>query len=145
MTFTSVLTTAGTLIGVFYLLATYPDYVAELREEQEEITHHGQYPLDAAGYKRMVKLDSFIRETLRQMDDFAHPHTNVTKNNVVLSNGTIIRPGEEVYTNFWHLNFDQKVQPDLEDLEKFKAFRFVGREKQSTKCSGDYLPFGLGR
>ena len=53
--------------------------------------------------------------------------------------------GEEVFTNFWHINFDQSIQSDLEDLEEFKPFRFVGREKQATKGNSDYLPFGLGR
>ncbi|KAI9490025.1 cytochrome P450 [Zychaea mexicana] len=144
MTFTSVLTTSGTLVGVLYQLAKSPaESISELRKEQQE---QGQEGPASSYYKRLVKLDSFIRESFRySMKDLAHPHTNVSKENVVLSNGTVIRPGEEVYTNFWHVNFDKTVQNDLEDPSEFKPFRFVGRDKQSTKCSADYLMFGLGR
>ncbi|KAI7856393.1 cytochrome P450 [Circinella umbellata] len=152
MTFLSVATTSGLLIALLHSLASSPQHVIELLEEQEYViqqksdNHVDSSLLNADDYKKLVKLDSYIREAFRHMDDFDHPHVNTTKNNVVLSNGTIIRPGEEVFTNFWHLNFDPTVQSDLEeDLEEFKPFRFVGREKQATKCSNDYLPFGLGR
>ncbi|KAG2218565.1 hypothetical protein INT45_014154 [Circinella minor] len=150
MTFLSVSTTSGILMALLHSLANFPQYVSELLEEQEHVIqqkkkNNTHSSLDADDYKKLVKLDSYIREVFRHMDDFGHPHVNITKNNVVLSNGTIIRPGEEVFTNFWHLNFDPTSQPDLEDLEEFKPFRFVGRGKQSTKCSNDYLPFGLGR
>ncbi|KAI8142536.1 cytochrome P450 [Fennellomyces sp. T-0311] len=142
MTFTGVLTTSGSLIAVIAQLARHPEYTSELLEEQNDIGDN----LDSAAYKRMVKLDSFIRESFRYTTDtIFHPHTNVTKENVVLSNGSIIRPGEEVYTNFWDLNRGHKAQDDFDDLDTFKPFRYVGLNKQATKCSSDYLFFGLGR
>ena len=97
MTFLSVFTTSGVLIAIIHTLATSPQYVSELLEEQEQVIQqddNANQSLNAADYKKLVKLDSFIRETFRHMEDFDHPHVNTSKDNVVLSNGTIIRPGK---------------------------------------------------
>ena len=97
MTFLSVLTTSGILIAIFHILATSPQYVSELLEEQEQVIQQNNttnQSLTATDYKKLVKLDSFIREAFRHMDDFDHSHVNTTRDNVVLSNGTVIRPGK---------------------------------------------------
>lgn len=50
-----------------------------------------------------------------------------------------------MYINLQDVHFDPESQPDMKDLDAFKPFRFVGLNMQSTKCSSEYLSFGLGR
>lgn len=146
MSFLSVLTTSGALANVLEYLAKYPEYVAELLEEQNRIIPQDQMGVTSAEQKKLIKLDSFIREVFRiTTKNFGHAHTHIGKQDIVLSNGTVVHPGDEVYINLWHVNFDPEFQQGVEDVETFKPFRYVEQDKPAVRCSPDYLAFGLGR
>ncbi|KAG1177525.1 hypothetical protein G6F35_016381 [Rhizopus arrhizus] len=82
---------------VLYRLVKHPEYTKELMEEQQEVLKSG-YDSSAyspSAYRKMVKLDSFIRESLRtRATGLALPHKNITNKNVVLRSGAIVRPGK---------------------------------------------------
>ena len=146
MSFLSVLTTSGALGNVLEYLAEYPEYVDELLDEQNQVIPQDQMGVTSAEQKKLIKLDSFIREVFRiTTKNFGHPHTNIGKQDVVLSNGTVVHPGEEVYINLWHVNFDPSIQQGIEDVDVFKPFRYVDQDKPAVRCSSNYLAFGLGR
>ncbi|KAI1318367.1 hypothetical protein EDD11_006705 [Mortierella claussenii] len=92
--------------------------------------------------KRLVKMDSFVREIFRyRIERLSLPHT--ARKNVVLSNGVVITKGSKAIINMRSVHQDMNLQG--EDAEEFKAFRFVGKSKSATKASGDFLAFGMGR
>lgn len=146
MSFLSVLTTSGALASVLEHLAKYPEYVNELLEEQNQVIPQDQMGVTSAEQKKLIKLDSFIREVFRiTTKNFGHPHTNIGKQDVVLSNGTVVHPGDEIYINLWHVNFDSSIQQGVEDVDTFMPFRYVDKDKPAVRCSSNYLAFGLGR
>ncbi|KAI8096880.1 uncharacterized protein BX664DRAFT_258334 [Halteromyces radiatus] len=98
-------------------------------------------------YRRLVKLDSYIREFFRYgARSLAHPHTNISDKDIVLKSGAIIRPGEEVYVNLWSVHQQAKKDNiDDKDMEEFEPFRHVGQQRPSTKLGEDFMLFGMGK
>lgn len=82
---------------VLYRLVKHPEYTKELIEEQQEVLKSG-YDSSAyspSAYRQMVKLDSFIRESLRtRSNGIALPHKNITNKDIVLRSGAIVHPGK---------------------------------------------------
>ncbi|KAG0313997.1 hypothetical protein BGZ99_008436 [Dissophora globulifera] len=96
----------------------------------------------AAAIKRMVRMDSFVREIFRfRAERLTLAHK--ARRNVVLSNGVVISKGSKAIINMRSINQDSGMQG--EDPTEFQPWRFVGKPKSATKASGDYLAFGMGR
>ncbi|KAI1288629.1 hypothetical protein EDD11_009848 [Mortierella claussenii] len=96
----------------------------------------------AGTLKRLVKMDSFVREVFRyRLERLSLPHT--ARKNVVLSNGMVITKGSKAIINTRSVHQDLNMQG--EEPEDFRPFRFVGKSKSATKAAGDFLPFGMGR
>lgn len=151
-TFVAVHTTSEALTYVMYCLVKYPEYLEELREEQESLLPgfergNNDEPIPTAAVcRRMVKLDSFIQEALRiRKGGVGLAHTNIANHNVQLKSGAVIEPGAEVLINLWHVNFDDNNQTPLHNLETFDGFRFLTREAAVTKSGRQNIIFGLGR
>ncbi|KAF7727491.1 hypothetical protein EC973_007469 [Apophysomyces ossiformis] len=162
LVFVGVHTTSEATTYVVYQLMTHPEYIEELWKEQEQVlreeaeargivynpqTASKDKLLCPDSYKRMVKLDSFIRESFRTRSRaFLHAHTHVGDQDIVLKSGAIIHPGEEVYINMWHVHNDKTVQKAAnEDLDKFVPYRYIGLDKPASKIGDDFVTFGLGR
>ncbi|KAI9495643.1 cytochrome P450 [Zychaea mexicana] len=155
--FASIHTTSENGTIVLYRILQNPELINELLEEQQEtIEHAGLDPNGKSNevftfdtIKGMVKLDSFCREALRLRSEFYElAHTNISKQNVVLSNGTIIPPDGDVLINSWYnqqSNSWEEMRKDGEDRAQFKPFRYLNTGYPSTKVSDDYLVFGEGR
>ncbi|KAG0041204.1 hypothetical protein BGZ83_002170 [Gryganskiella cystojenkinii] len=95
----------------------------------------------ALAIKRMVKMDSFVREIFRyRMGRLALVHS--ARERVEFSNGMYISKGAKVITNN---SLHQAMEHQGEDPSEFRPWRFVGKTKTATKASVDYLPFGMGR
>lgn len=90
-----------------YSLVKHPEYLDELLQEQNEVIateprdeveqqqQDGEPLLTPNMYRRMVKLDSFIREALRvRMVGIGLAHTNVSDHNIVLRSGAVVKPGK---------------------------------------------------
>ncbi|KAF9355986.1 hypothetical protein BGX34_010163 [Mortierella sp. NVP85] len=98
--------------------------------------------LTAAAVKRMLKMDSFVREVFRYRGErLGLPHQ--ARQNVELSNGMVIRKGSKVIVNMHSVHQNGSLQG--EDPTEFRPWRFVGKSKAATKASSDFLAFGMGR
>ncbi|KAF8926626.1 hypothetical protein BGZ47_002618, partial [Haplosporangium gracile] len=98
--------------------------------------------LSAAAIKRMVMMDSFVREIFRYR--MTRPELmHMARKPVTLSNGMRIAKGQMVIINLRSLHQSQEYQG--EDPAEFRPFRFLGKAKAATKAATDYLPFGMGR
>jgi cytochrome P450 len=92
-------TTSDAVTYVLYSLLQHPEYLQELRDEQEEaLAAEGITSSPAIYtpevYRHLEKLDSFIHESLRRrMSGIGLAHTNISKNNILLRSGTIVKPG----------------------------------------------------
>ncbi|KAF9344275.1 hypothetical protein BGX26_004582 [Mortierella sp. AD094] len=96
----------------------------------------------ASALKRMVKMDSFVREVFRfRAERLSLVHA--ARERVTFSNGMTISKGANVIVNIYSLHRATDLQG--EDPSEFRPWRFVGKAKSATKASVDYLPFGMGK
>ena len=103
LVFASVFTTTEHATIVLYRILQHPEVIDELIEEQKEIYGHdiilnknnnSEEIFTADSIKKLIKLDSVCRESLRTKNEyFQLPHTNSSKQNITLSNGVVIPPG----------------------------------------------------
>ncbi|KAF9190494.1 hypothetical protein BGZ51_008533 [Haplosporangium sp. Z 767] len=163
----SVHTTSDTSTNLLYYLAAYPQHMQKLYEEQREVLDSIQQErelqrqelcqrkepipddldpsrdrdLSAAAIKKMVHMDSFVREIFRHRTErltLAHS----ARKNIRLSSGIVIAKGSNVIINMRsaHMSPDQG-----DDATEFQPWRFVGKSKTATKAGADFLSFGMGR
>ncbi|KAF9576668.1 hypothetical protein EC968_007016 [Mortierella alpina] len=107
-----------------------------------ELDPRNDRDLSSTAVKRMVKMDSFVREYLRfrsERVELAH----MAKNDVVLSNGMTIHKGGKVLVNLRSVHQNPETQGD--EPTEFQPWRFVGKGKVATKVSTDFLLFGMGK
>ncbi|KAG2219260.1 hypothetical protein INT45_000036, partial [Circinella minor] len=155
--FASIHTTSENGTIVLYRILQRPELIEELLEEQKEVLkNNGINPNGTARdvftfeiVKSLPKLDSIVRESLRLRNEFYElPHSNIGKKKVVLSNGTVIPPGEDVLINAWYNQqydgWDEYKIAD-EDRSEFKPYRYLNSGRPSTKVGDDYLVFGEGK
>ncbi|KAI8147549.1 cytochrome P450 [Fennellomyces sp. T-0311] len=144
--FASVHTTTEHGTIVLYRLLQHPDIIEELLREQNEVLG-GSTLFTGEVVRKLVKLDSVCREALRFKNDFfALPHRNVSGGNIALSNGVVIKPGDNVLLNVWSNHRDSNLQRDIHgNHDTFEPFRFVNTDRPATKIGDDYLVFGEGK
>ncbi|KAI9285994.1 cytochrome P450 [Umbelopsis sp. AD052] len=134
---------------VLYWLMKYPQYIDELLEEQKAVIESegtkGQDPeLSFDVIKKLVKLDSFVREVLRERTvGLSLQHKNINKHDIELSNGIIIPSGEHIYFNSWDVSRATDLQG--QDAEDFQPWRFVDSNKQAVRIGEDHITFGMGK
>ncbi|KAI7858128.1 cytochrome P450 [Circinella umbellata] len=156
LVFVSVFTTSEHATIVLYRILQHPETIDELIKEQKEIygddiilnkNNKSEDVFTADSVKKLTKLDSLCREALRSKNEyFQLPHTNISKQNITLSNGVIIPPNHDVLVNFWANHHDEELQRDtIGNYDKFEPFRYVGMGRPSTKVGDDYLVFGEGK
>jgi hypothetical protein len=97
--FLGVHSTSNAVFDILKQLVLYNEYIDELRQEQEEIfADQPDAEFVHALSKKMVKLDSFIREASRfRMMSLGFAHTYIGKEDAHLSAGEVIRPGIDVF------------------------------------------------
>lgn len=96
----------------------------------------------AQALKKMVKMDSFVREVFRYRTERLSL-VHIARKRVVLSNGMYISEGAKAIIN--NHSVHQNMDMQGEDTAEFFPWRFVGKTKQATKAATDYLPFGMGK
>jgi cytochrome P450 len=149
LVFASIHTTTENATMVMYWLLKHPQYTQELLHEQEEVVgsrgaNGENLVLTFDDLKKLVKLDSFIREVLRlRTVDLALHHKNISGREVELSNGTCVPAGELVYVNSWDISRNVALQG--EDAEEFRPWRYVETNKQAVKIGEDHITFGIGK
>ena len=163
----SVHTTTDSGTALLYYFAAFPEYVETLYNEQkdvldeiqqerekkrEELKKKGE-PIDeeldpahdrdltAAAIKRMVHMDSFVREMFRfRTERLMLMHQ--ARKSVTLSNGVVIAKGQSAICN---LKSAHQGPEQGDEATEFRPWRFLGKPKTATKVGADFLPFGMGR
>ncbi|CAO3660586.1 unnamed protein product [Umbelopsis ramanniana] len=149
LVFASIHTTTENTTSVLYWLMKHPEYVDELLEEQKTViesegTKGQESELSFNVIKKLVKLDSFVREVLRHRTiGLSLQHMNISKQDITLSNGVVVPSGEIVYFNSWDVSRAEDLQG--EDPEEFKPWRFVESSKQAVRIGEDHIFFGMGK
>jgi cytochrome P450 len=141
LVFASVVTTTNNSTLALYDMVTYPEYYNELYEEQLQIKKEFGDDISPNAVSNMLKLNSFIRETMRFR---LEPITSfrITKSDWVLSNGVAIPKGSFTAVDSTSLHFDKGLQDG--DAHEFKPFRHYEKGKLATKTEPQFLSFGFG-
>ncbi|KAF9352364.1 hypothetical protein BGX34_012184 [Mortierella sp. NVP85] len=163
----SVHTTSDSATTLLFYMANFPQHMDKLYEEQQEVLDAIQQereqmreelrkkgePIDAdldpahdrdltaAAIKKMVHMDSFVREMFRfRTERLTLVHR--ARKNVTLSNGVVIPKGSSAVIN---MRSAHQGEDQGEDATEFRPWRFVGKPKAATKVGADFLPFGMGK
>ncbi|KAF9897486.1 hypothetical protein BX616_005516 [Lobosporangium transversale] len=153
--------------NMLYYLAAFPQYMDRLFQEQQQVLDTIQAEreqarqersregkpigddldpahdrdLTAAAIKKMIYMDSFVREVFRfRTERLGIMH--LALEDVTLSSGIMISKGSTVIINTRPAH---QSSENGEDVTEFRPWRFVGKNKAATKVGMDYLPFGMGR
>ncbi|KAF8520868.1 cytochrome P450, partial [Hysterangium stoloniferum] len=141
--------TSMAICHILYELATRPKDVEVLREEILDMTEkHGR---TSVAYKNMVKLDSYIKESLRLTGVGLLTGRRKALTSFTFSDGTTIPKNTFLSAPAWaiHHNGDIYKNPN-----SFDGFRFVGSSKDGVLSSQSqafvspsehFIPFGIGK
>ncbi|KAI9309161.1 cytochrome P450 [Cunninghamella echinulata] len=151
--FAALHTTSENGTVAFYRIMNHPGLIEELLEEQNQVLESEGFDKNCGPevftreiLNKFVKLDSAIREAFRVKNSYIDlGHKNMSNENIVLSGGAVIRPGEIVHPNIYANHNDPSLQKVFDDLKEYKPLRFLNAERNSTKIGDDFLFFGLGR
>ncbi|KAJ3917078.1 cytochrome P450 [Lentinula edodes] len=155
--FVALHTTTKTFTHAIYCLASQPQYISILREEVEQQLDSGNtttWTREALG--RCVKLDSFLKETLRLHGLGAIWMPRLAVSDFSFSDGTHIPPGYFVATAATAVHENDALYENARD---FNGLRFSSMRKgtldrpetekdwqyRMTSNSESYLAFGGGR
>ncbi|CAG8780438.1 1152_t:CDS:2, partial [Racocetra persica] len=120
--FAAIHTTSQTITNS---MVPVPNFGKELLEENERISCEIKDGyLTRQDVKKMIKLDSFIRETLRIWQPI-----------VGLEHKTI----NDSFT------FSNEIHGTNQNANTFDGFQHIEKNTQATKIGREYVPFGLGR
>jgi hypothetical protein len=153
--------------SAFYHLLSSPEYIEPLRHDVE--TAVAEEGWTKAGMDKMLKVDSFLRESQRINVVGTCPLSNSNQSYQLLmhyclssdgltrcalhpftfSNGVTIPAGTAISTPITAIHTDGEIYPNP---KKFDGFRFVNLREhdgvtglQVTSTSAEYLTFGYGR
>ncbi|KAJ7166650.1 cytochrome P450 [Mycena filopes] len=146
--FGSIHSTSGAWGSALYHLCAYPEYIAPLREEIEQVVE--QEGWTKSGVAKMYKLDSFLKEASRMVGQSTYHVTRKALKDFTFSNGIVIPAGASVSVATHHMHNDERFYPDA---HLFKGFRFSDMmtfkdgkpSHQMLTTSADYLSFGYGK
>ncbi|RIB26178.1 cytochrome P450 [Gigaspora rosea] len=138
-------TTSNRTVTALYDLAWRKEYVQELYKEAQEINKQCNCnELTYHDFNKMVKLDSFIKESFRNFDDILGlPHICIVKSIYTFKNGYQIPKGRTAILNFLDTHYDEEIQG--RDPMKFYAFRHLERKASATKIERNLTIFGNGK
>ncbi|CAO3627516.1 unnamed protein product [Cunninghamella blakesleeana] len=151
--FAALHTTSENGTVAFYRIMNEPGLIDDLIKEQNEVLENEGFDKNCGPevftrdiLNKFVKLDSAVREAFRLKNQHIDlPHKNISNENVVLSSGAIVRPGENVYINMFANHTDPSLQKIFDDLKVYKPYRFVNAEKNAAKIGDDFVFFGMGK
>jgi cytochrome P450 len=142
--FATVHTTSRACANAMMDLASRPEYMQELYEEQLEIhkqaDENGILPFEALN--ELKKLDSFIRESLRLTGHIAVLQHILLKDHT-FSNGLQVPKDHaiEIYSD--DINRDESLQGP--NPKSFEPFRHLGRNASASKVGRNFVVFGGGK
>ncbi|KAF8665540.1 hypothetical protein AX16_000001 [Volvariella volvacea WC 439] len=149
LNFGAIHTTTITVAHVLYTLAVHPEYIQPLREEVEDVVNKDGW--SKSSMAKLVKLDSVMKETLRQKITAIITERKVLKD-FTFSDGTYLPAGCYVAIPSVSIHYNEELYPDP---NSFDGFRFVKMQEADADAypakhatatlSPEWLPFGTGR
>ncbi|KAG6906247.1 hypothetical protein DXG01_014965 [Tephrocybe rancida] len=150
LNFAAIHTTSIAFTQILFDLAAYPSFVPGLREEVETaISEDSGY--SKISLHKMVKLDSFIKESQRLGGNGALSMMRKVLKDFTFSDGTTVPKGHTIAVANFSIHHDEK---NYSDPSVFDGFRFSKlREQQAEGFSKhqmvalnhDYIVFGHGK
>jgi cytochrome P450 len=142
--FVSVHSTSRGCANAIIDLASRPEYMQELYEEQLEIhkqaDENGILPFEALN--EMKKLDCFIRESLRLSGSIAALQ-HITTKDYTFSNGLQVPKDHAVEIYIDDTIRDESSQGP--NPKSFEPFRHLNKNVSASKISKSYIVFGNGK
>ncbi|KAF8526939.1 cytochrome P450 [Hysterangium stoloniferum] len=149
--FSAIHTTSVAFSNALFQLAARPEYIHPLREEIERVVSEEGWCKEALS--RMVKLDSFLKESQRSRGISALSMMRKVLQDFTFSDGTRLPRGTYLGAVSVARQMDAK---HYADPAEFRGFRFVDADaedddlhtearNQMVATSTEYLVFGLGR
>ncbi|CAG8447313.1 169_t:CDS:2 [Gigaspora rosea] len=137
-------TTQGLTHVLYDLVEKKQQYWQELYQEAQEINKQcNGNELTFDDIARMVKMDSFVKESLRFSNPIAGmPHKCISKSYYTFANGYKI-PSRLVILNFSDTNNDEELQG--QNPTEFHAYRHLEHNSPATKLERNFLTFGGGK
>ncbi|KAF0454377.1 cytochrome P450 [Gigaspora margarita] len=120
-------------------------YWQELYQEAQEINkQRNRNELTLDDISKMVKLDSFVKESLRFSTSIVGlPHKCISKSYYTFANGYQVPSGRIVNLNFSDTNNDEELQG--QNPTEFHAYRHIKHNSPATKLERNFLIFGGGK
>ncbi|RIA87429.1 cytochrome P450 [Glomus cerebriforme] len=142
--FASVHTTSVFLTYCLHELVNNPQFHKEILEEQEQIYSNNKNPYYSTDQiAKMVKLDSFIKETMRIHSHIVSLQHKTLSSYYTFSNGYQVPKGRFVYIRTNEIHFDEELQG--KNSNEFDAFRYLNKNSPATRVERNHLIFGLGK
>lgn len=146
--FAAIHTTTIAFTHVLYELATRPEYVQPMRDEVEEVIKQEGWTKSAV--HKLVKLDSFIKETMRLSDFSILTMQRKALKDFTFSNGMTVPAGCTLAIPFYVINNDPENYSDPKAFDGFRFERMRKQEGENLKhqivtLDLEYILFGHGR
>ncbi|KAI0267017.1 cytochrome P450 [Gloeopeniophorella convolvens] len=148
--FASIHSTSLTTMKALYRLIAHPEYVEGLRQDVEAAVAEEGWT--KAGMDKMLKVDSFLRESQRLQGMGLLSLSRVTLKPFTFSNGLTIPAGVNVAVAVQATHEDQETYAKPKDFDgfRFAKLREVDHDAtmgkyQTVSTSPEHLPFGHGR
>ncbi|RIB29030.1 cytochrome P450 [Gigaspora rosea] len=139
-------TTLNSASSVLYdLVKRKQHFWQELYQEAQEINKQcNENELTIDDIARMIKLDSFVKESLRLFSPIVSlPHKCISKPCYTFANGYQIPSGRMAFINFLDTDNDEELQG--QNPTEFRAYRHLERNSPATKVERNFLTFGGGK
>ncbi|KAF9486888.1 cytochrome P450 [Pleurotus eryngii] len=142
-------TSSNSFTQALFQLAAHPEYLLPLREEVEVIISEERWTKAAMG--KMLKIDSFIRESIRYEGVVALVMTRrVAKPaGFTFSDGTHLPQGTFLACAAWSVHHEANIYPNPMEFDGFR-FSNMREDEAATKhqivnTTTEHLAFGHGR
>ncbi|KIX01184.1 uncharacterized protein Z518_08909 [Rhinocladiella mackenziei CBS 650.93] len=130
-------TSSVTYLNALYDLAMHPDIHDELREEIKNVFASQNGEWRKQGLTKMMKLDSFIKESARFHPFQAGTMDRVAMKDYTLSDGTLVPKGTYMLTPSSAANFDTEVRdPNALDFDPWRFQKRRLEKGQETAFHG---------
>ncbi|KAI0721404.1 cytochrome P450 [Cerioporus squamosus] len=146
--FASIHTSSTSMANVLCDLAAFPEFIAPLRAEVEEVIAAEGWT--KAAIDKMWKVDSLLRESQRLHTVVPLALTRMTIRDMTLVDGTFVPKGTLIAVASSPAHRDEKLYPDADVFDPFRFSRAceetgVSAAQAFTHTSAKWLAFGHGK
>ncbi|KZO94408.1 cytochrome P450 [Calocera viscosa TUFC12733] len=145
--FTAIHTSSMSFTQAFYWLAAHPEYTPALRMEIEAAVTQLGWTKDAIN--AMVKVDSFLKESMRVTGIGASSMGRKVMRPITLSDGTKVPKGAHLAANLYGVHRDPKIYERPDEFDPWRFSKRVDAGESATRhalttATPDFLFWGGG-